>query len=171
MCHRLRSATRAVERDQLVVFVEEPQRQTEQNRAAIPQAAKPPSTLLGSNPAPEPHITSNDVGNVVVVEVATMADERTSEHYARATAAREDGTNLDDVRLVGNDDSEQQPHDHITSSPRRSDKGARFPPMCAAICAARALPSDNKYLAPITWHLCSKQNQAVGFFLTNIWVF
>ncbi len=96
-----------------------------------------------------------------------MADERTSEHHARATAARENGTNLDDVRLVGNDDSEQQPHDHITSSPRRSNKGARFPPMCAAICAARALPSDNKFLAPITWHLCSKQNQAVGFFLTN----
>lgn len=97
-----------------------------------------------------------------------MADERTSEYHARATATREDGTNLDDVRLIGNDDSEQQPHDHITSSPRRSNKGARVPPMCAAICSARALPSDNKFLAPITWHLCSKQNQTVGFFPTNV---
>ena len=70
-----------------------------------------------------------DVGDVVVVEVATIADERTAEYHARATAARKDGTNLDDVRLVGNNDSEQQPHDHITSSPRRSNKGARFPPM------------------------------------------
>ena len=96
-----------------------------------------------------------------------MADERTSEYHARATAAREDGTNLDDVRLIGNNDSEQQPHGHITSSPRRSNKGAVFPPMCAAICAARALPSDKKSPAPITWHLCSKQNQTVGFFLTN----
>ena len=129
VCHGVGSATRAVERDQLVVFVEEPQRQTERNRAAIPQAAKPPSTILGSNPAPEPHVARNDVGDVVVVEVVTIADERTAEYHARATAAREDGTNLDDVRLVGNNDSEQQPHDHITSSPRRSNKGARFPPM------------------------------------------
>ena len=146
------SATRAVERDQLVVFVEEPQRQTEENRAAIPQAAKPPSTLLGANPAPEPHVARNDVGNVVVVEVVTMADERTSEYHARTTAAREDGTNLDDVRLIGNDDSEQQPHDHITSSLRVSNKGARFPPMCAAIRSASALPFGTNYMAPITWH-------------------
>lgn len=142
----MRSATRAIERDQLVVFVEKPQRQTEQNPLTMHQAAKPPSTLLGSNPAPETHVARNDVGNVVIVEVPTIADERTSEHHARATAAREDGTNLDDVRFVGNDDSEQQPHDQITSSPRRSSKGARFPPMCAAIRSARGLPLGTNYL-------------------------
>jgi len=91
-----------------------------------------------------------------------MPDERTTELYARATAAREDGTNFDDVRIVGNDDSEQQPHDQITSLPRRSSKGVRFPPMCAAIRSARALPSDNNCLAPITWHLCLSDGHKSG---------
>ncbi|MFO0655947.1 MAG: hypothetical protein U0787_12830 [Polyangia bacterium] len=55
------------------------------------------------------------------------------------------------MRLIGIIIRTASDIDHITSSPRRSNKGARFPPMYAAIRSAKVFARVGP-LAPITWH-------------------